>query len=372
MKRALLVASVQSHIAQFHRPLIKVLKESGYEIHVAARDNLNEKNGLVIANVDKIFDVPFQRNPIDPRNLRAYFELRKILESERYSIISCNTPAAGVYARFAARDIRKQGTKVYYTAHGFHFYKGAPKVNWLLYYPIERLMARFTDTLITITKEDYRLAKPNFRTNVKHIHGVGADEEKYLSVSPEDNQRFRDGQGYNGRFVILCVGELNKNKNQRTVINAVKKVSEIHPEVLLLLAGNGPTDEELKEQITSLNMQDYVRMLGYRTDLQNFTNACDLVVSASFREGMPLNIMEAMICTKPVAASDNRGHKELVQDGKTGFLYKADDSAALAGIIERLMEDCNLRKQLGEFGHRAVEPYLNRNVEKELRSIYGV
>lgn len=372
MKKVLLVASVQSHIAQFHRPLIKVLNESGYEIHVAARDNLAEKNGLAIKNVDKIISIPFQRNPLDPRNIKAYIELKKILRTESYDFISCNTPAAGVYARLAARDARRQGTKVYYTAHGFHFYKGAPKINWLLYYPIERIMAHFTDTLITITKEDYRLAKTNFRTNVVHIHGVGADAEKYMSVTSEETRRFRDEQGYDGRFVILCVGELNKNKNQKTVIDAVKKVSDVHPEVLLLLAGNGPTDEALREQTAVLDMQEHVRMLGYCTDLEKYANACDLVVSASFREGMPLNIMEAMMCGKPVVASCNRGHRELVRQGRTGFLFRPDDADALAGLIERLINDSTLRRQLGKFERRAVEPYLNRNVEKELKSIYNI
>jgi glycosyltransferase EpsD len=272
----------------------------------------------------------------------------------------------------AARDVRKQGTKVYYTAHGFHFYKGAPKINWLLYYPIERLMAHFTDTLITITKEDYRLAKPNFDTNVVHIHGVGADEGKFLSVDENQNNMFRKEQGYDDRFVILCVGELNKNKNQKTVINAVRKVSRVHPEVLLLLAGNGPTDEELREQITSLNMQNHVRMLGYCTDLEKYTNACDILVSASFREGMPLNIMEAMMCGKPVIASNNRGHRELVHHFRDGLIFNAEDYIALGQYIERLIEDSTLRCKLGTAGRKSVKPYLNRNVEKELKDIYNV
>ena len=372
MKKALLVASVQSHIAQFHRPLIKVLNESGYEIHVAARNNLAEKNGLAINNVDRIVNIPFQRNPLDPRNLKAYIELRRILRSESYDFISCNTPAAGVYTRIAARDARKQGTKVYYTAHGFHFYKRAPKRNWLIYYPIERAMAHLTDTLITITKEDYCLAKPNFRTNVVHIHGVGADACKFLSVTEEQNRIFREEQGYDSRFVILCVGELNKNKNQKTVINAVKTVMESHPEVLLLLAGNGPTDADLKAQIDALGMRNHVRMLGYCTDLEKYTNACDIVVSASFREGMPLNIMEAMMCGKPVIASRNRGHRELVKDGETGFLFSPEDADALARLIKKLMCDESLRTTFGNLGHRYVEPYIDRNVEVELKEIYSL
>ena len=372
MKRALLVASVQSHIAQFHRPLIKALKESGYEIHVAARDNLDEKNGLAIQNVDRIINVPFQRNPLDWRNLKAYIELRKLLKSVNYDFISCNTPAAGVYARLAARDVRKQGTKVFYTAHGFHFYEGASKVNWLIYYPIERVMALFTDTLITITKEDYRLAKLNFRTNVVHIHGVGVDEEKFLSISKERNQQFREEQGYNERFVILCVGELNKNKNQKTVIDAVRNVAVSHPEVLLLLAGNGPLDEMLKQHIVNLKMQDHITMLGYCTDLEKYTNACDLIVSASFREGLPLNIIEAMVCGKPVIASYNRVHRELVREGKSGFLFEANDVNALTHRILSFINDEKLRQEFGKQGHSAVAPYLSRCVEGELTEIYNL
>ena len=372
MKRALLVATVQSHIAQFHRPLIKLLKESGYEIHVAARDNLDEKNGLTIKHVDRIYNMPFQRTPLDLRNVKAYIQLRKLLETEQYDFISCNTPIAGVCARLAARDVRKKGTKVFYTAHGFHFYKGAPKRNWLIYYPVERAMAHLTDTLITITKEDYRLARPNFRTNVVHIHGVGADACKFLSVTEEQNRIFREEQGYDSRFVILCVGELNKNKNQKTVINAVKTVMESHPEVLLLLAGNGPTDADLKAQIDALGMRNHVRMLGYCTDLEKYTNACDIVVSASFREGMPLNIMEAMMCGKPVIASRNRGHRELISDGETGLMFDPSDDAALAELIRRLAEDRKLREAFSERGRRFVEPYLSDSVERELREVYGL
>ncbi len=372
MKKVLLTATVQSHIAQFHRPLIKLLKENGYEIHVAARDNLGEKNGLKINNVDRIYHIPFQRSPLDIRNVKAYKMLRQLLAKEKYDIISCNTPVAGVCTRFAARGARKQGTKVYYTAHGFHFYEGAPLINWLIYYPIEKVMARFTDTLITVANEDCECARKHFRTKVEHIHGVGADAEKYHSISDEQNQRFREEQGVNDRFVVLCVGELNKNKNQKTVIDAVKKVSAQYPEILLLIAGNGPTDSALRKQTEDLGLQDHVRMLGYCVDLEKYMTACDVLVTASFREGMPLNVMEAMICGKPVLASVNRGHKELVKDGKTGFLFKACDADKLAELLKRLLNDRSLGEVLGAQGMQNVIPYTNRSVEEELRGIYGL
>ncbi len=370
MKKVLLTASVQSHIAQFHRPLIKVLKQEGYEIHIAARNNLAEKNGLSIKNVDKIYEIPFQRFPLDPRNLVAYRKLRELLKSEKYDLISCNTPAAGVFTRLAARNVRTSGTKVFYTAHGFHFYKGASRKNWFLYYPIERAMAHFTDKLITITKEDYRLAKANFACEVDHIYGVGIDDGRYFAAQSENAAHFRSEYAENAGFVILCVGELNKNKNQLTVIRAVSEVVRKKPDIMLWLAGNGPYEGVLRNEIEKLNLNDHVRLLGYRTDLENFTGSCDILVSASFREGLPLNLLEAMACGKPVIASVNRGHRELVRPGYNGLLFDAENEQELKRHILTLMENPGLRKKFSENGFKVVEKYKAGNVEKELRRIY--
>lgn len=371
IKKVLLVATVQSHIAQFHRPLIRILKENGYEIHVAARDNLAEKNGLIIQNVDKKFNIPFERSPLDKKNVTAYKQLKKIMNENQYDVVSCNTPVGGIVARLAARKSRKVGTKVFYTAHGFHFYKGAPKKNWMIYYPIEKFMARFTDALITITKEDFELAqRKKFKTMVNYIHGVGADAEKYLSINSEENEKFRKDNGYDGKFVILCTGELNSNKNQKTVIKAVQKIREKYPNVLLLLAGNGSEENNINLLMQELHMENSVILLGYHTDLEKYTNACDLVVSASFREGLPLNIMEAMLCGKPVVASKNRGHRELIQDGQTGFLVDANDVDEFALKIEELMINLPLREKFILNGKNFIEKFTMDEVERELMNIY--
>ncbi|NLO97204.1 MAG: glycosyltransferase family 4 protein, partial [Peptococcaceae bacterium] len=150
MKKVLLIATVQSHIAQFHKPLINVLHENGYEVHVAARDNLSEKNGLVLDTADKTFNVNFSRSPYSFNNIVVYKQIKHIISENNYQFIHCNTPMGGVVGRLAARKARKSGTKVIYTAHGFHFFKGAPLINWLVYYPIEKILSGFTDVLITI------------------------------------------------------------------------------------------------------------------------------------------------------------------------------------------------------------------------------
>lgn len=369
--KVLLTATVQSHICQFHRPLVEMLHQHGCQVHVAARDNLAEKNGLALDFVDKVYDVPFSRSPKSTDNIRAYKQLKAIIEKENYDIIHCNTPMGGIVTRLAAQKTRKSGTKVFYTAHGFHFYKGAPAANWLIYYPIEKVMATLTDVLITITREDEKLARDKrFKTNVAYIHGVGANEKKYTSVSREDNDSFRRTHGYDDRFVILCTGELNKNKNQKTVIEAVNILRQKYPQILLLLAGNGPQEQNLRSQIQALQMEDHAVLLGYRTDLENYTNACDIVVSASFREGLPLNIMEAMLCKKPVVASTNRGHRELIGHGETGFLVQADDVEGFAQKIEELLLNQELRNKIAEQEKIFIQSYTTEAVKNELRDIY--
>lgn len=369
--KILFVATVQSHICQFHLPIMGMLREKGYEVHVAARDNLEEKNGLQMKNADKVFNIPFERSPFNSKNIKAYKELRRIMKEENYDIVHCNTPVGGILTRLAGRKLRKNGLRVIYTAHGFHFYKGAPKKNWIIYYTIEKFMSRYTDDLITITEEDYNLAKAKgFKGNIHHVHGVGVNSSKFVKLSEEDRQELRKSKGYNDEFIILCTGELNKNKNQATLIRAMSKIVKKHDNVRLLLAGNGPEHDNLVSLINELDLGMYVELLGYRTDLEDYVNICDLVVSASYREGLPLNIMEAMICGKPVVASDNRGHRELVKDGQNGILVDLNRDGGFTDSISLLIENQEVRERFSVNGMRMVEPFKVENVKGELVRIY--
>ena len=230
-----------------------------------------------------------------PKNLTAYKSLRKVIREGHYDLIHCNTPVGGILTRIAAR---KESGKVLYTAHGFHFYKGAPLKNWILYYPIEKIMAHYTDGLITITHEDYELARKKFKCPVYRIHGVGINTKKYQEVPLRDYDKVFSEQRFKGNIIILCTGELNKNKNQKTLIMSMQTIIQEEPNIRLFLAGNGPEKQNLESLINDLNLSEYVKLIGYRTDLQNYVHMCDIVVSASFREGLPLNIVEAMFCSK--------------------------------------------------------------------------
>ena len=367
--KILYTATVLSHICQFHLPHMKLLRERGWEVHVAAHDNLAVKNGLQLKYCDRFIETPFSRSPKSPDNLRAYRQLKKLLAEERYDLILCNTPMGGIVTRLAAKKARRQGTRVVYMAHGFHFFKGSSGAAWRIYYPIEKHMARRCDLLITVNEEDYALAKERFagRTKIAHIHGVGVDETRYHPAGPEEQLALRRAEGLAPEdFVILCTGELNENKNQKTLLSAAARLKDRLPKLKVLLAGNGPKEQELRAQIRAESLDKTVKLLGYRTDLEKLVPAVDLVVSCSRREGMPLNIIEAMLCKKPVVASHNRGHDELVREGETGFLFDAGDDERLAALLLRLAEEPELRKTLGEAGAAAARPYAVASTREEL------
>lgn len=369
--KVLLTATVQSHICQFHRPLVEVLHAHGCEVHVAARNNLAEKNGLKLDFADQVYDVPFSRSPKSPDNIRAYRELKKILDREHYDVIHCNTPMGGIVTRLAARKTRKAGTKVFYTAHGFHFYKGASRKNWLVFYPIERLFARLTDKLITINREDHALAAEKFRTDVARIHGVGVNEGRYFPVSAQEQQLLRQELGFTReQKLILCIGELLPNKNQAMAIRMMPRILEEFPDALLLLAGNGPEKENLEGLIGAMGLQSGVKLLGYCTCLEKYQRIADVLVACSHREGLPLNLVEAMLTENPVVATKNRGHCELVTPGETGFLVERNDADAMSEHILHLLRNPEETARMGAAAKEFALQYGFENVKRELEQIY--
>lgn len=369
--KVLLTATVQSHICQFHKPLVEVLHAHGCEVHVAARDNLAEKNGLKLDFVEKVYDVPFSRSPKSSDNIKAYKQLKKIIDHGNYDVIHCNTPMGGIVTRLASRNVRKPGVKVYYTAHGFHFYQGAPKKNWMVFYPIEKCFSRLTDKIITITEEDYRLASKKFHCQVERIHGVGVDEKRYYPVDENTKKRLRKEMGYGEeQKIILCVGELLPNKNQTMAIHMMKEVVKQYPDAQLLLAGNGSEKENLEQEIAKCNLQNNVQMLGYCTHLQDYQHIADVLVSCSKREGLPLNIVEAMLSGTPVVASKNRGHRELIQDGENGFLVDICNDGDMTVRVINLLSNDILSEEVSLKAVQFGKDYGFRNVKKELERIY--
>ncbi|MGN0222439.1 MAG: glycosyltransferase, partial [Muribaculaceae bacterium] len=250
---------------------------------------------------------------------------------------------------------------------------GSSRLSWLTYYPIERWLSRLTDKLITITHEDYELASKKFHCQVVHTHGVGVDESRYTAVPVQLKQELRLKMGYDARQkIILCIGELNANKSQSMAIRMMRRIVEAYPNALLLLAGNGPLQAQLDQLIASEGLSNNVRMLGYVTNLQDYQHIVDVQVCCSKREGLPLNVVESMLSGNPVVATVNRGHRELISDGQTGFLVPIDDSNAMADRVLSLLRDNEMRSKIVAQASAFAAQYTFTNVKKELQSIYNL
>ncbi|TYS60069.1 glycosyltransferase family 4 protein [Sutcliffiella horikoshii] len=366
-KKILFCATVDYHFKAFHLPTMKWFKEQGWEVHVAASGNTD------LPFTDKKHTIPIQRSPFRKDNMKAYQELKAIIDQNQYRIIHCHTPLGGVLTRLAAREARKKGTKVLYTAHGFHFCKGAPYVNWLLYYPTEKKLAAFTDCLITINREDYVLAvEQRFPSpHIELVNGVGVDTTRYQPVTEKQKKELRLKLGFKqDDFLLFYAAEFNKNKNQKVLINAMAILKDELPKARLLLAGEGPLLDECKSLAQTLGVDSKVEFLGFRKDIAQILPACDIAVGSSFREGLPVNIMEAMACGLPVVASDNRGHRELVFEEYNGFLIANNDSSLFANRIQKLFHSIKLRTSMGNESLVIMENYSLINVTSQLIPIY--
>ncbi len=364
-KKVLFTATVvKTHINVFHLPYLKWFKEQGYEVHVAAKnDFINEP--CIIPNCDKYYDIKFARFPFSKVNIKAYKQLKKLIQENNYEIIHCHTPVAGVLTRLAARN--NKNTTVIYTAHGFHFFKGAPPLNWLIYYPVERFCARFTDKLITINKEDYERAKRfSLRKNGKvyYVPGVGINLEKIQNLKVDIKQKKKELGMSENTLILLSVGELNKNKNHETVLQALSKLKDKN--FIYLICGRGVLKEYLEGKIQELHIENKVKLLGYRNDVMEILKISDLFIFPSKREGLPVSVIEAMAAGLPVIASNVRGNRDLIENKN---LFEPDDAAVLASVIEKQLELIKQHK-LRKVTYKNLEQYLLKNVLKQMADIY--
>ena len=342
MKRMLMLASVASMIDQFNMPNIELLQEMGYEVHVACNFEkgstctdekvLELKKKLKKLHV-RFFQIDFERNVMKlNQDLKAYKQVLKLARKYQYTFIHCHSPIGGVVGRLVGH---KTNTKVIYTAHGFHFYKGAPVQNWLLYYPIEKFLSRYTDILITINKEDYQRAKKKFDAKkVEYVPGVGINIKKFQDIKIDRERKRRELGIKTEDTVLISVGELNKNKNHEVIIKALAKLQR--PDIQYLLVGKGSLKEYLAEMAKNLGVGEQVHFLGFRNDVAELYKTADIFVFPSKREGLPVALMEAMTCGIASIASGVRGNTDLIKNEFNGILTSPNRSEDYEKAIIRL------------------------------------
>ena len=348
-KRVLMVATVPSMIGQFNMNNIKLLHDMGYQVDVAAdytdtsvwpkERTQRLKDQLMEMEVECI-QLDFSRNPlVFSRHIRSYRETLKLIRDRQYAFIHTHTPIASAIVRLAAR---KTNTRVIYTAHGFHFYDGAPLKNWIIYYPVEKWLSKYTDVLITINTEDYKRAREKFTaTRVEYVPGIGVNTGKFVrSDACREQIRREFGIGPSG-ILLLSVGELNDNKNHAAVIRALARMKasdELPGDLHYIIVGKGERAQDLTALIEGCGLKGNVILAGFRSDVAAFYSASDVFVFPSFREGLSVSLMEAMSSGLTVACSKIRGNTDLVDEGKGGFFFDPKDDDSIIDAIRKVLK----------------------------------
>ena len=365
--RILLVANVaKEHVLKFHVPMIKRLAEQGWHIDVACSGDEE------VPYCNHQFKMSYQRSPFNRVLLKGIKELKQIVEENDYDVVYCHTPVGGLAARIASINMRKKGTKVIYFAHGYHFFKGAPIQNWLIYYPIEKVMSWFTDTILLSNREDYRITRRRFKScDARFVNSLGVNSERFQIEHPEIiRSEYRKEMNIpEDAVVLIYLAELIKNKNQTFLMRVLKRVLEHNQNVYLILAGFDHTDGAFEAYAKEIGVHDHIRFLGWREDVGNLLVTSDICTATSIREGFGINLVEAMMCGVPVVASKNRGHETIVRDGKNGFMVEQNDEETFAKRILQLMNDKKLYKKFVHIGIKRQDRYTCDTVNAQIQSI---
>ncbi len=385
-KKALMHAHTAYMVTQFNIDNIKILQDLGYTVDVACcwadddsalspeamkarRKMLDDLGCRVIetASLRKIFNIS--------ELSKAYKQLKHEVETNQYEIVHTQSPIGGVICRLACRKARKlYGTKVIYAAHGFHFFKGAPLKNWLVFYNVEKYCSKFTDLLITINQEDYKNAQKFKAKEVVYVPGAGVDTNKFVASS-DGRERIRKELGIDDETtVLLSVGELIPRKNHVEVLEALKQMKDAGKDykIKYLIAGRGKIAEELQNKINELGLQDQVQMLGFRSDVADVFAASDIYVFPSHQEGLPVALMEAMSVGMPVVCSRIRGNVDLIEEGVGGYLFDSKDASTLVTALDRMMAKAEIdRRAMGSHNVAVMENFDKAHVNAVMRDIYS-
>ena len=379
MKKALLVTSVASMIKQFNIPNIRLLSELGYKVTVAT--NFKSPGSIPDTESKKLYNdlkkddinlenISFDRNPLSKNNLKAYRQLKTLIESNHFDIIHCQSPIGGVLTRIAARKQNKLNTRIIYTAHGFHFFKGAHFFNWIIYYPIEKILSYYTDTIITINEEDYSRAKKFGMNRLEKINGIGIEIDKKNIVSFDVESKREELGIPSTSFIVTSVGELNDNKNHKVIINAIAKLENHN--IHYVICGQGNLHNYLHELSVKLNLEKNIHFLGYREDVIEILKVSDCFAFPSKREGLGIAAIEAMSVGLPLITSNVHGINDYSIHGVTGYKYSPNDVSGFSEGLNNLINSEEVfLKNISEYNQLASKKYDIVEVLNKMETIYS-
>lgn len=369
--KILFVSTISNTINAFLIPHIKMLINDGHKVDVAFNIEQEVKPEIIEMGC-KIYEVQFQRSPFKIDNIKAYKELKRIIIDEKYDVVHTHTPVASTISRLVCRNLNS--VRLFYTAHGFHFFKGAPIKNWLVFYPIEKTLAKYTDVLITMNEEDYGVvtSKQFKAKNVIKVNGVGVSFEKFVTQTDNIKYKLREEYGYSHNdFILIYVGELSYRKHQDLLISAVAKTVNSIPNIRLLLVGDGSLRNQYNNLIKALGIEKNVELLGYRKDVSKLMLLSDISVSSSRQEGLPVNVMEGMATGLPLIVTNCRGNRDLVKEEFNGYIIDMDNDNMMSKKIEDIYKDEQKRTIFAKNNLELIEQYSLEHVLDEMRDVYN-
>ena len=313
------------------------------------------------------YHLSFSRKITDvSSNVKVYRQIKDLMLNNDYDFVHCHSPIGGVCGRLAAHSTR---TSVIYTAHGFHFFEGAPLKNWLLYYPVERMLAYWTDVLITINHEDFSRVKRSFKPKrVEYIPGVGLDTRKFGGAIIDRRAKRQEIGVPNDAILLFSVGELGSRKNHETAIRALSKLN--NDNIYYVICGQGDLHQYLKNLSYELGISDRVFLLGFRSDISELCKSSDIYVFPSQREGLGIAALEGMASGLPLISSYINGVRDYTEDGETGFCLEPFDVDGFAEAMDKLAGDAKLRQKMGKHNLEAVKGFDIEIVSKIMEKIY--
>ena len=362
-KKVLIVANTDRHLNLCYLAYIKWFKDNGYIVDVATNSNKQ------IPNCHKKINIPITRTPFKISNFKAIKILRNVIIEEKYDLISTSTPMGGVVTRFAVRKIKNR-PPVLYTAHGFHFFKGAPLINWLLYYPMEKYLSLYTDVLITINKEDYNFSKKHFKLKNYFIKGIGYHQNNFnKQITLKEKNALKKELGIKPKeYIISYIAEISKRKRQKYLVNTLKQMDLTNVKVLIV--GEDCLNGQVQKLVAKYNLNEHILFLGFRNDINSILEISNLVISVSKQEGLPLNIMEAMAKLKPIIVTDCRGNRDLIKNNKNGLVVPINDQTKLIKAITKLKNNPRIAQKLAKENQKIVEEYELDNILPKYTKIY--
>lgn len=371
MKKILYITSLSGvRVNGFMESAIVAAKSLNFEFTLVANfENANldyyksdcDKFGISLVHIN------FNRNPISIKNIFAYHNLKQYLKNSNFDIIHCNTPIGGLIGRFLG--VRNKKIKVIYQAHGFHFWRGAPFINWILFYPVELFLAKFTDVLIVINKEDYTRAL-NFKLKefgkLYFINGVGVHGIPNKLSQSECIELKKEIGIKDKKKVFISVGELNDNKNHIVVIEALSGLNR--SDYIYLICGKGKNELKLRTLVMKKGIENNVKFLGFRSDIYNLLQISDVFVFPSKREGLSVALMEAMECGLPCIASRIRGNVDLLSG--SNLLFNLKDIEELTYCLNHSFDSVLLLSE-GTRNKSKIKKYEFNYIVDSLKEIYS-